>query len=72
MHKMPRKTHVTTRQNKNTQQPGVDRMCDHGYSFTIHEKPVISRCHITRWRENNFSIGKLILSIARSFNHNEN
>jgi len=58
------KTHVTnSRQNKKDQ-------C--GYSFTTYEKPVISLVVISQDGEkNNFSIGKLILSIARSFNHNE-
>ena len=48
-------------------------MCDQcGYSFTTYEKPVISLVVTSQDGEkNNFSIGKLILSIARSFNHNE-
>ncbi len=46
-------------------------MCDQcGYSFTTYEKPVISLVVISQDGEkNNFSIGKLILSIAQSFNH---
>ena len=68
------KTHVTnSRQNKKYPTTWRRHMCDQcGYSFTTYEKPVISLVVISQDGEkNNFSIGKLILSIARSFNHNE-
>ena len=68
------KTHVTnSRQNKRYPTTWRRHMCDQcGYSFTTYEKPVISLVVISQDGEkNNFSIGKLILSIARSFNHNE-
>ena len=68
------KTHVTnSRQNKKYPTTWRRHMCDQcGYSFTTYEKPVISLVVISQDGEkNNFSIGKLMLSIARSFNHNE-
>ena len=68
------KTHVTnSRQNKKYPTTWRRHICDQcGYSFTTYEKPAISLVVISQdGKKNNFSIGKLILSIARSFNHNK-
>ena len=68
------KTHVAnSRQNKKYPTTWRRHICDQcGYSFTTYEKPAISLVVISQDGEkNNFSIGKLILSIARSFNHDK-
>lgn len=68
------KTHVTnSRQNKKYPTTWRRHICDQcGYSFTTYEKPAISLVVISQdGKKNNFSIGKLILSIARSFNHDD-
>ena len=68
------KTHVAnSRQNKKYPITWRRHICDQcGYSFTTYEKPAISLVVTSQdGKEDNFSIGKLMLSIARSFNHNE-
>ena len=68
------KTHVTnSRQNKKYPTTWRRHICDQcGYSFTTYEKPVIDLIVISQnGKKNNFSIGKLMLSIARSFNHDD-
>ena len=68
------KTHVTnSRQNKKYPITWRRHICDQcGYSFTTYEKPVIDLIVISQnGKKNNFSIGKLMLSIARSFNHDD-
>lgn len=68
------KTKITnSRQNKKYPTTWRRHVCDQcGHSFTTYEKPVISFT-ITSGKntKTNFTIGKLIISIARSFQHDK-
>lgn len=64
---------VNSRQNKKYPTTWRRHVCTRcGHFFTTYEKPVIHLPILSKDNNiNNFSIGKLIISIARSFNHDK-